>query len=44
MMMRETIAQDPHQAKMIMSSMESGSNLHGHLQLLHEGPWLHDHE
>jgi hypothetical protein len=31
-------------SKMIMSSMESGSNLHGHLQILHEGPWLHDHE
>jgi hypothetical protein len=31
-------------SKMIMSRMESGSNLHGHLQILHEGPWLHDHE
>jgi hypothetical protein len=31
-------------SKMIMSSMESGSNLHGHLQILHEVPWLHDHE
>jgi hypothetical protein len=31
-------------SKMIMSSMESGSKLHGHLQILHEGPWLHDHE
>jgi hypothetical protein len=29
---------------MIMSSMESGSKLHGHIQILHEGPWLHDHE
>jgi hypothetical protein len=31
-------------SKMIMSSMESGSKLHGHLKILHEGPWLHDHE
>jgi hypothetical protein len=31
-------------SKMIVSSMESGSKLHGHLQILHEGPWLHDHE
>jgi hypothetical protein len=30
--------------KMIMPSMESGSKLHGHLQILHEGPWLHDHK
>jgi hypothetical protein len=31
-------------SKMIVSSMESGSKLHGHLQILHEGPWLRDHE
>jgi hypothetical protein len=31
-------------SKMVMSSMESGSKLHGHLQILHEGPWLHDHK
>jgi hypothetical protein len=31
-------------SKMIMSSMESGSKLHGHLHVLHEGPWLHDHK
>jgi hypothetical protein len=31
-------------SKMIISSMESRSKLLGHLQILHEGPWLHDHE
>jgi hypothetical protein len=31
-------------SKMMVSSMESGSKLHGHLPILHEGPWLHDHE
>jgi hypothetical protein len=29
--------------KMIMSGMESGLKLHGHLQILH-GPCLHDHD
>ena len=31
-------------SKMIVSSMESGSKLHGHLQILHEGPWLRDNK
>jgi hypothetical protein len=31
-------------SKMIMSRMESGSKLHGHLQILHEGQWFHNHE
>jgi hypothetical protein len=30
-------------SKMTMSNMESASKLHGHLQILHEVPWLHDH-
>jgi hypothetical protein len=31
-------------SKMITPSMESGSKLQEHLQILHHGPWLHDHE
>jgi hypothetical protein len=31
-------------SEMFVSNMESGSKLNGHFQILHEGPWLHDHE
>jgi hypothetical protein len=31
-------------SKLIVSSMESGSKQHEHIQILHEGPCLHDHE
>jgi hypothetical protein len=44
MMMQEMIGQASHWAWMIVSSMESGSKMLGHLNILHEGTWNQDNK